>query len=147
MQKLQGLRNTIYKIFSNVLHSRLQPYDERIVGKYQCGFRPGKSTVDQIFTIKQILEKTREFDIDTHQLFVDLKAAYDSISLTGLFRTMLEFGIPEKFVNLSKIATNNLTMLNYSGKGNFRPFTINTGLIQGDALACLLFNTTLERVV
>jgi hypothetical protein len=36
--------NTGYKIFCNVLYGGLQPYMENIVGKYQCGFRKGKST-------------------------------------------------------------------------------------------------------
>jgi hypothetical protein len=32
------LLNTGYKIFSNILYEHLQPYMEKIVGNYQCGF-------------------------------------------------------------------------------------------------------------
>jgi sorting nexin-29 len=51
------LLNTAYKIFSNILFERLEPYVNTILGNYQCGFRKGKSTVHQIFSLRQILEK------------------------------------------------------------------------------------------
>lgn len=73
------LLNTIYKILSNVLCERLRPYAEKYIGVYQAGFRGGRSTIDQIFTLRQILERTREHDIDTYHLFIDFKAAYDSV--------------------------------------------------------------------
>jgi sorting nexin-29 len=73
------LLSTAYKIFSNILFERLEPYVNNILGNYQCGFRKGKSTVDQIHSLRQILEKTREYDISTFHLFIDFKAAYDSV--------------------------------------------------------------------
>ena len=71
--------NVAYKILSFILCERLKPFLSNIIGDYQCGFRPGKSTTDQIFTLRQILEKIREFQTDTHHLFIDFKQAYDSI--------------------------------------------------------------------
>ena len=92
------LLNTTYKIFSKILYNRLLPYVEKVVENYQTGFRQGKSTIDQIFTERQILEKTTEFNIDTHHLFVDFSTAYDSINRAGLYRAMEEFGIPDKLI-------------------------------------------------
>ena len=55
--------NTEYKIFSNILYERLQPYMENIVGQYQYGFRIGKSTTDQIQSTRQILVHDSEYGI------------------------------------------------------------------------------------
>ena len=55
-----SLLNVAYKILSNVICERLKPFCNTHIGKYQCGFRPGRSTIDQIFTLRQILEKTNE---------------------------------------------------------------------------------------
>jgi hypothetical protein len=41
-------------------------------------FRRSRSTTDQIFCIRQLLEKKWEYNETVHQLFVDFKKAYDS---------------------------------------------------------------------
>ena len=57
---------------------------------------------------------------------------------------MREFGIPTKLIRL--------TLANVRGQieapGSLsRPFNINNGLRQGDALSCVLFNRTLRKVI
>jgi hypothetical protein len=52
-----SLLSTSYKMLSNILLSRLGPYIDEIIGEHQCGFRRNKSNNDQIFCIRQILEK------------------------------------------------------------------------------------------
>jgi sorting nexin-29 len=73
-------------MFSNILLERLSPYEKNI-GDYQCGFRQGRSTSEQILSIRQILQKYSEFGIETHHLFSDFKAAYDSIDRCNLYTT------------------------------------------------------------
>ena len=74
-----SLLSTTYKILSNILFSRLIPYAKEIIGDHQCGFRRNRSTIDQIFCIRQILKKKREYNKEVHQLFIDFKKAYDSV--------------------------------------------------------------------
>jgi sorting nexin-29 len=83
-----SLLNTAYKVFSNILFQRLQLYAEKFVGNYQCGFRNGKSTSDQLHTMRQVLEKMGKCGVNTFNLFVDFKAAYGSIERTQLFKAM-----------------------------------------------------------
>jgi hypothetical protein len=68
-----SLLSTSYKILSNILLSRLIPYVDEIIGDHQCGFRRNRSTTDQIFCIRQILEKKREYNETVQQLFIDFK--------------------------------------------------------------------------
>jgi sorting nexin-29 len=89
-----------YKIFSNILFNRLSPCVEGIIGDYQCGFRQGRSTYDQIFTICHILEKCNEFQIETHHLFVDFQSAYDAVDSDNLCQAMEEMHIPRKLIAL-----------------------------------------------
>ena len=54
---------TGYKIFTTVINKRLKKYTNHITGEYQAGFRQGKSTTDQIFIVKNLLEKAWEHNI------------------------------------------------------------------------------------
>jgi hypothetical protein len=46
---------------SNILLSSQIPYADEIIGDHPCGFRRNRST-DQIFYIRQILEKKWEYN-------------------------------------------------------------------------------------
>jgi hypothetical protein len=59
-----SLLSTSYKVLSNFF-----------VLDHQCGFRRTISTTDQIFYIRQILEKKWEYNRTVHQLFIDIKKA------------------------------------------------------------------------
>lgn len=141
------LLSTAYKIFSSILQQRIAPYAETIIGKYQCGFIPGKSTIDQIFTLRQVMEKSLEFNIPIHHLFIDFKAAYDSIARVELYKAMREFGIPNKLIRLCRLTmTNTSSQVKIAGLLS-RPINIFNGLRQGDGLACVLFNLALEKAI
>ena len=68
---------TSYKNFSNIILGRLTPYVDEIIGGLQCSSKRNRSTVDQIFCVRQILEKKWEYDGTIHQLFIYLKKEYD----------------------------------------------------------------------
>ncbi|GFX84865.1 putative endonuclease-reverse transcriptase [Trichonephila clavipes] len=63
---------TSSKVFSNILFNRLSPQVENTVGDYQNGFRKGRSPTEQIFNIRQVLEKTRELTCITFLLILKL---------------------------------------------------------------------------
>jgi purine nucleoside phosphorylase len=60
----------------------------------------------EIFCIRQILERKQEYNETVHQLFVDLKKAYDSVRREVLYNILIEFGIPMKLVRLIKMCLN-----------------------------------------
>ena len=101
-----SLLNIAYKILASILSERLKPHVIKIVGSYQCGFMPDRSTTDQIFTLRQILEKTHEFQVDTHHLFIDFRQAYDTPQRNELFKAMNLFGIPSKLIKLCQMTLN-----------------------------------------
>jgi len=68
-----ALQDVFYKTLANVIHGRLEGYIENLLGDYQCGFCKSKSTIDQIFILRQILEKHYEFNKEIHIVFVDFK--------------------------------------------------------------------------
>ena len=61
-----SILSVIYKVFAKILAKRLSHYTERIIVDYQCGFRRDRSTMDQIFALRSILEKCYEYNITLH---------------------------------------------------------------------------------
>ena len=59
----------------------------------QCGFRPGRSTADQIFTLKQTFEKSWEYGKDLFARFVDREKAYDRVSRNKLCKVLREYDV------------------------------------------------------
>lgn len=49
------------------------------------------------------MEKYYEFDKDLYMVFVDYRQAYDSVNRQKLWRAMIHFGIPQKYINLVKM--------------------------------------------
>lgn len=142
-----SLLNTSYKVLSNLLLNRLKPFIKEVIGEYQAGFMEGKSTIDQIHIIKQVAEKSHEFNKDVHMLFVDFKAAYDSIDRNKLWNVMSRIGIPEKLIRMIKTCVQgSKCKVNFGGDYS-NEFLVSTGLRQGDALSPALFNIALESVV
>jgi sorting nexin-29 len=141
------LLNMAYKVFAQVLARRLAPVTESLLGEYQCGFRPQRSTMDSIFVVRQVLEKCYEFDVDIHQLYIDFRKAYDSIKRNELKETLKQLKIPGKLRRLVM-----MTVKETVGKVKFNgdlsnTFKIKRGLRQGYVLSPLLFNLVLERVM
>jgi hypothetical protein len=101
-----SLLSTSYRILSDILLSRLTPYADEIIGDHKCGFKHNRSVTDQIFYIRQILEKKWEFNGTVHQLFIYFRKAHDSVRKEVLYNILIEFGIPRKLVGLIQMCLN-----------------------------------------
>jgi len=97
-----ALLNVEYKIFTNCILSRIKETAENTIGNYQGGFRPSRSTTNQIFIVRQFIHKTWEFNKEMHILFVDFQKAYYSIHREGLINVLTELHFPHKLINLIK---------------------------------------------
>ena len=64
------------KVYSGVLERRVRRIVEPRIQEEQCGFRPGRGTVDQLYTLCRILEGAWEFAQPVHMCFVDLEKAF-----------------------------------------------------------------------
>ena len=60
----------------------------------------GRSTVDMIFTVRQLQEKCREQQQPFYLAFIDLTKAFDMVSRTGLFKLVEKIGCPPKLLSI-----------------------------------------------
>jgi len=83
------------KIFSSIILQRIRKRTEEILSGAHAGFRPGRSTIDQNFTLRQPAEKYGEFSRELFVCYVDFRKAFDSVWQKGLWTVMR---YPEKIV-------------------------------------------------
>ena len=127
------------KVFARVALSRLQCLAERVYPESQCGFRSARSTVDMIFTLRQLQEKCREQQKPLYLAFVDLTKAFDYVSRDGLFKILRKIGCPPKLLSILVSFHDNMHgTVCYEGASSER-FPITSGVKQGCVLAPTLF--------
>ena len=61
---------------------------EEVILECQYGFRPNRGTVDLVFTIKMILEKSWEWNKEKFALFIDLEKAFDRVKRSTLWKVL-----------------------------------------------------------
>jgi len=97
------LLNVAYKIFAIILNQKLVDIVETESGDYQSGFRPNRSTIDNIFMIRQIIEKCYEYNIDIRNIFIDYTHAFDSIKRNKILDSLTQCKIPPKLIRIIKL--------------------------------------------
>jgi hypothetical protein len=83
--------------------------------------------------LRQILEKTKEYNVSTCHPFVDFKAAYNSIYRDKLFKAMEVFAIPTKLISLTKITLSRVKCKVKIQNNQSAPFVTENSLKQDDA--------------
>ena len=68
----------------------------------QAEFRKGKGTRDQTDKIHWIIEKAREFQINSYLCFIDYAKAFDCVDHNKLWKILKEMGIPDHLTYLPK---------------------------------------------
>ena len=91
----------------------------------QFGFMPGRSTMEAIFLIRQLMERYRE-QKDLHMIFIDLEKAYDKVTRNVIWRALEKHKVPTKYITLIKdMYKNAMTFVRTCGDDTF---PINIGL-------------------
>jgi len=87
--------NACYKIYSKILNMKLQNYSEIFMTETQNGFRKGRSCTEPTFCLKLLIEKRREYNLETHLLFIDYEKAFHIIQRQILFNILKTRHIPD----------------------------------------------------
>jgi Reverse transcriptase (RNA-dependent DNA polymerase) len=100
---------------------------------------PGRSTMEAIFLIRQLMERHREQKNDLHMIFIDLEKAYDKIPRNIMWWAFKRKLVLTKYVTLIKDMYTNVD-------GESDTFPIKIGLHQGSALILYIFTLVMDEI-
>ena len=108
-----------------------------------------KSTTDQIFMLRNIVEQVNEWHATFYANFVDFEKAFDSVHREGVWRIMKAYGIPDKLIRMVKIMYDDFecSVLNEESKQDgFRSsLVLNKDVSCQASCSCLLLTGQCEE--
>ena len=135
------------RILSKIILNRMKGEVDRKLRPNQAGFRPNRSTVDQITTLRIIIEQTKEWNTQLFINFIDYTKAFDSLDRTSLWKLLQHYGIPQKLINIIKaMYEKGGANVMYNGKLS-RFFEVQTGVRQGCLLSPFLFLLAIDWIM
>ena len=135
------------KILLHVLNQRLRKFLDWQIPEEQAGFVKGKGTREQILNVRQIIEKSREFNTPVILCFIDYAKAFDCVRWDKLWMVLSEMGVPEHIVYLiSELYANNRSYVKIDTDCS-NAFKSKRGVRQGCILSPVLFNIYGEDII
>ena len=126
----------------------MKPYVEAILAEEQAGFRPGRSTVEQVFALKFLIQhRFEKKDGKVFAVFIDYKKAFDRVWHDGLFTVMQLYGIPQKLINIIRDLYSKAKSCIRLNNNLTEWFETTIGVRQGCLLSPDLFNLFLENIL
>ncbi len=137
--------NVFSRLYGRILKLFLEENYKSREDEFQAGFRVGRSTIDHIFVIKQLIEKINEVGQQIHFVFVDLEKAYDSIPLQNLWEILNEMSINKNLLMAIKKLYDGAISQVQICKNLSESIFITKGLRQGCSLSPTLFKIYLQK--
>lgn len=132
------------KIWERVINNRLVKIVLPKISEYQCGFVPGKSTIDAIQSMRILIEKFRDAAKDLHMIFIDLEKAFDRIPRDLIWTALRIHVVLEQYVQIIMDMYKDVTTKIRCTAGTSEAFSILLGVHQGSVLSPLLFNIVIN---
>lgn len=141
------LRSTASKVYQIIMLQRLYDGLEGLFRENQCGFRRNRSCVDQLHSLRIIIQNSLEYNVPLYINFIDFKAAFDSINRDFVWKAFEHYGLPDKYIRIFKaFFVSTVSAVRVNGELSDW-FDVKSGTGQGDIQGPPIFNVCLNWVM
>ena len=120
---------------------------EGVIGEEQSGFRKGRSGMENIYVLKEVIDRSRRRKQELYLGFIDIEKAYDGINRKKLLKLLEHIGMNEKIRNIiTEMYTGNRMKFRL-GEMETKWIDNNTEVQQGCIMSPTLFNLYIEELI
>jgi hypothetical protein len=135
------------KVYASILLHRVAAQVESTLHEAQCGFRPGRGTVDAMFVLRSLGAACGEYTTCLAKAYIDLTKAYDSINRWALWKVLKLYAVHPKLIALLEdLHSGTSAAVRLDGRVG-TAFAVTAGVRQGCVAAPMLFNIFIDHVV
>ena len=137
------------KIYALCLHNRLDPWAEDRAGTRaagQAGFRRERSTSDNTFVLRHLIDASACKRAPLYVAFVDFSKAYDRVDRAMLWRVLAGMGVHGRALAALQAMYASVTLQVRVAGQLGEPFGSEVGVKQGCPLSPLLFGIFIDRL-
>ncbi|KAI5752725.1 hypothetical protein M8J77_019818 [Diaphorina citri] len=139
-----SLSSCLYKLYAKIIQKRMRKKIDEAQPPEQAGFRSSFSTTDNLQTMGQLLEKSREYQLELSIAVVDYVKAFDSIFQDSIWKSLKKIDMDDIYIQTLKELYKCKAFISLDRTG--REFDVKRGTKQGCPLSAELFNTVLELI-
>ena len=136
-----------YKVLENIILQRHRSTIDSVLTESQAGFRKARGCIDQIYSLRRILEQRHEFRRPTAVCFVDFTAAFDSVHRPTLWQLLRSAGVPQNTCNVMVNMYFHTSCKIKAYNDESESFNVLTGVRQGGILSPVLFLLAVNHIL
>ena len=136
-----------YKLLSKVLSNRLKKVMDQLIHRSQTYCVPGRSMIDNVSLIRDILEVSGSLGLDAGLVSLDQEKAFDWVEHRYLWKVLQRYGLSPGLIAKIKVLYENIESVLKINGGLCKPFNVQRGIRQGCAMSGMLYSLSIEPLL
>lgn len=142
-----SVTSTMSRLYGRIIRDLIEQEYMNKEEEEQSGFRAGRTCTDNIFCLKQVIEKRSAVSQETHLMFIDLQKAYDTVPVKKLWKVLHETNVNHTIIRALKNLYDGTSSRVKIGNNFSEKFPVDKGLRQGCCVSPTLFKIYVARAL